>query len=303
VTPSCRDRCREAEEPLAGSAGRVAAWFGVAWPKPRWHASDASRSDGLPAELRALEVAEKRAGRELAIRLFQRESRPPTEAVEVLALDPRRRRSARVPAVRIDELAALLRRFLEGEAIGAPIAAPTLLVCTDGRHDRCCAAHGRPLFDAVRGEVAKRGLDVDVAQASHLGGHRFASTVLALPEGRLYGRLDAAQAGGLVEAAANGKVLAEHDRGHLALPEIEQVAEAAARSRHPDAGAIEVSAALGSREEREGRVSVGPVSVHRRGSTADLSVLCRRRTFESPASCGEAPAPRERWVAEAILPL
>jgi hypothetical protein len=298
VTRGCSDRSLEAQEPLAGSAGHVAAWFGIAWPKPRWHPADASHSQGLPSELRALEIEEERAGRAFALRLFQREPRPPTAAVELLAVDPKRRRSARLLEVPVAALARELRRFLAGEPIGPPIAAPTLLVCTDGRHDRCCAVRGRPVFDAVHAEVAQRGLDIEVAQASHLGGHRFASTVLALPEGRLYGRLEASEAARLVDAAATGSVVAEHDRGSLALPEIDQVAEAAARSRIPDAETIEIAGA----SEAPGGLGVR-VAVRRNGSLERFSVFCRRHSFESPASCGESPAARERWVAETIVPL
>ena len=297
MTESCRNYSLEAEEPLAGSAGSAAAWFGIAWPKPLWHADEAARSEGLPAELGALALEEKRAGRKLAIRLFQRDPRPSTDAVELLALDPAGLRSARLQRVPLAELTGLLRRFLAGQAIGAPIAAPALLVCTDGRHDRCCAVRGRPLFDAVRVEVARRGLDIDVAQASHLGGHRFASTVLSLPEGRLYGRLDAADAERLVAATATGSVLAEHDRGRIALPELDQVAEAAARARFADIEALELAAAPESRGRREVRVSA-----RRNGREERFSVVCRRCSFTSPTRCGEEPAARERWVAETIVP-
>jgi hypothetical protein len=297
VTGTCRDRCLEVEEPLAGTAPGVAAWFGVAWPKPLWHPDDAARSEGLPAELRALEVEQERAGRKLAIRLFQRAPQPPTGAVEVLALDPRSGRSARALEVPPSELAPLLRRFLDGGAVGAPLAAHTLLVCTDGRHDRCCAEYGRPVLAALRRAVERRGLPIELAESSHLGGHRFASTVLALPEGRLYGRLDAAQAGPLAHAVAEGRVLLEYDRGLLARDELGQVAEAAARSRYPDAEAVEVSPG-----GAEAGACALPVSLRRNGTTLRLSVRCRRRSFESPSGCDGAPASRERWVAESLEP-
>jgi hypothetical protein len=295
---ACRERCLDAGEPLAGSAGSPTVWVGIAWPKPRWNREEAARSDGLPAGLAALDASEKRAGRKLAIRLFQRAERPPTGAVELLALDPRSGRSARVVELPLPELVARVRGFLDGEEIGPPIQRPTLLICTDGQHDRCCAALGRPLFDAAGAEMARRGLDVDVAQASHLGGHRFAATVLTLPAGRLYGRVDATHAAALLEAVACGRVLGAHDRGSLGRPELEQVAEVAARAHCPAAEAIDVQPAAASADPL--RV---PVSVRENGATRRLEVLCRRHRFESPSGCGEAPEARERWVAGAVSPV
>ena len=54
---------------------------------------------------------------------------------------------------------------------------PLLLVCTHGKHDRCCARHGRPLYDAL----AEQADDGWVWQSPHVGGDRFAGNVVVLP--------------------------------------------------------------------------------------------------------------------------
>lgn len=63
---------------------------------------------------------------------------------------------------------------------------PCLLVCTHGSRDRCCGSQGvklaRLLRDTLPGEV-------EIWEVSHLGGHRFAPTLWALPWGRFFGRL------------------------------------------------------------------------------------------------------------------
>ena len=63
-----------------------------------------------------------------------------------------------------------------------------LLVCTHGKRDVCCALRGRPIALEF---AAKFGPQVDVWECSHLGGHRFAPTAVALPTGWVLGRLDA----------------------------------------------------------------------------------------------------------------
>ena len=64
-----------------------------------------------------------------------------------------------------------------------------LVVCTHGRHDACCGKFGYPVYETLRREHA----DADglrVWRASHLGGHRFAPTLVDYPEGRYWGRLE-----------------------------------------------------------------------------------------------------------------
>ena len=62
---------------------------------------------------------------------------------------------------------------------------PLFLVCAHGHRDRCCARRGisfaRALIDAQP--------DLDLWLCSHLGGHRFAATMVVLPRGTHYGRL------------------------------------------------------------------------------------------------------------------
>jgi hypothetical protein len=93
------------------------------------------------------------------------------------------------------------------------------LVCTHGRHDVCCALRGRP----VAMELAENS-DWDVWECSHLGGDRFAANVLLLPDGELFGGMDASTAVSVVTAAARGRVVLGHYRGRLGRPPVEQAA-------------------------------------------------------------------------------
>lgn len=75
-----------------------------------------------------------------------------------------------------------------------------LLVCTHGRHDVCCAVRGRPVAAAL----AQRWPE-ETWECSHIGGDRFAASVVSLPDGTTLGGLDADTAPGLVAGHLAGR--------------------------------------------------------------------------------------------------
>jgi hypothetical protein len=60
-----------------------------------------------------------------------------------------------------------------------------ILVCTHGSRDRCCGTLGGAIYAKAYKKAPKK-----IWQASHLGGHRFAPTLLVLPQGMMYGRIE-----------------------------------------------------------------------------------------------------------------
>ena len=86
---------------------------------------------------------------------------------------------------------------------------PLLLVCTNGRHDACCATFGRPLVRALRGSDRND----KVWECSHVGGDRFAGNLVILPEGLYFGRCDGEAAERVVDAYERGEIDLDHYRG------------------------------------------------------------------------------------------
>ncbi|MBC6430910.1 sucrase ferredoxin [Nostoc sp. HG1] len=88
----------------------------------------------------------------------------------------------------------LLREYLfTGHFTASSIETQTrdILVCTHGSQDICCARYGKPFYNQAINLVADLSLDsVRVWQVSHIGGHRFAPTIIDFPECRYYARLD-----------------------------------------------------------------------------------------------------------------
>lgn len=102
----------------------------------------------------------------------------------------------------------------------AAYESPLWLVCTNGRRDRCCTELGRPIVAALA-----ECWPEDTWETSHLGGHRFAGTLLALPSGLTLGRLSSRDAVRACEEVAAGRVPAGVVRGRAGRPGEEQVRE------------------------------------------------------------------------------
>ena len=114
----------------------------------------------------------------------------------------------------VDELLALDPAALE------PYAGPLWLVCTNGRRDLCCAELGRPVAGALAGRWPEA-----TWETTHLGGHRFAATLLALPSGIALGRLDPASAVEACRALEQGLLPVAQSRGRAGLGGAAQVAD------------------------------------------------------------------------------
>jgi len=72
---------------------------------------------------------------------------------------------------------------------GALSSDPLVAICAHGKHDQCCAVRGRTACKAIAAEYPEF-----TWECSHLGGDRFAATMLILPEGLCYGRVESAEA-------------------------------------------------------------------------------------------------------------
>lgn len=112
---------------------------------------------------------------------------------------------------------------------GTPSDELVIAVCAHGRHDECCATRGRPVAAllADRDEQA-------VWECSHVGGDRFAATMLLFPHGVNYGRADVLDARQMVDEYRAGRVMLPGLRGISAFRFVEQAAQDAARRTFGD---------------------------------------------------------------------
>lgn len=280
---SCAARSRTCGEALHGTASRARRWILYEHPgawgaevltdgtlPPRIAAHLAALSASVPARVLLLRRAPG-VPREVPHQaLFVGVTTPTSGWFERFDLS----RPEALFGIDIDPLAE--ERSCGGEAVNAPF----YLVCTNGKHDACCAEFGRPVVDALAPRLGDR-----LWECSHVGGDRFAGNLVCLPAGVFYGHLDPAVASTVVHAHEDGEVDLDRWRGRSSLPFPAQSAEAFARrelglTRESDVGFVS-SRRTGDRTEavfdlRDGRRVT--VAVRRR-----LDDVARRLT------CKDAP--------------
>jgi hypothetical protein len=102
-----------------------------------------------------------------------------------------------------------------------------ILVCTHGSHDACCGKFGYPVYATLRyGYAAASEGQLRVWRTSHIGGHRFAPTLIDFPEGRYWGHLEPEAIEKLVLRKGPVSGLRQFYRGWAGLSgKFEQIAE------------------------------------------------------------------------------
>ena len=163
-----------------------------------------------------------------------------------------------------------------------------LLTCVNGQRDACCAKWGRPVAEAAaeaRSEAAWR--------TSHLGGHRFAPTVIVLPHGTHYGWLRPDDMPDLMAAHREGRLFdLDRIRGHVHQRRPVQAACLTLRRQLPRHGLDDVWGTVVETAGEEQWV----VRVQTQDETYTAHVQQVQRDAAFPHSCGsDSPKSDVAW--------
>jgi hypothetical protein len=270
-------------EPLQATASNVRNWLLVEHPGA-WGPVALTES-GLAAKVADGLAAHARRHR-LRVLLLRRPQRPSDGSRQCFLVHSGRRHRWIEERV-VADLAELVDVDFspldhdEPVGFGAVRHDPLYLVCTNGRHDQCCANLGRPVARALQ---AARD-DGTVWESSHYGGDRFAGNLVCLPHGLYFGRLSPADALRVVESYEAGVVDLDHYRGRAGEPFAAQAAEHFLRVREHVAG-VDDLVVTGHHRRGDGVVEV---RFDRTGGSADIvRVRVEAASQPRPLSCGGA---------------
>lgn len=221
----CSDRSRQRDDPLWATAGRGLRWFLVELSSG-WGPRALLDPPFDPQLGSALVSRVERAGmRPLAIRRPGRRDGTPRWRWAVVDARPG---TESVRWGEVDAPSELLDVPLDGSS-GAASDRPIFAVCAHGRHDRCCAVRGRRAAQDLAAAFPE-----ETWECSHLGGDRFAATMVLFPHGLAYGRIDDADVTAIAQRYLDGRVAEPWFRGRTSLSHPVQAAQHFARLESGD---------------------------------------------------------------------
>lgn len=277
----CSQLSVAAGESLFGSAPQADIWILIEYRAP-WNAR-ALADNTLPEATRAWIERQEQALEKQGLRprtqfIKQRGRRDMPLLLAVADTRPTRQRLVGTTVMDHHELAHLhLDPLPECDTVDLE---PILLVCTNGRRDACCARFGGPVYDALRAVAPQH-----VWQTTHLGGHRLAPVIMALPDGLCFGRLSPAQAVSM-HGDRNGAL--GHLRGRSAYSPPLQAAECFLLNAHALADPAQLEL-IDTDDPEPGTSS----TTFRYGPTGQLfTVTVRLDHIQSQASCGAETSKR-----------
>ena len=213
-------------ERIFGTASTADVWLLLEYNGP-WTRDLLGDSD-LPADVKQALGALVRGDPDTRLQFIKNDLRGKAGLSLFLAISRERRQA--LYRFDLDDYRDLLAIDLAGVASGAVadewhlVDDPLYLVCVDGKHDKCCAKFGLPLYRAM-----VRAAGDAVWQSSHVGGDRFAANLVCLPSGVYYGHVDPHEADQVVRDTAAGYVFLEKFRGRSCYGFSTQAAEYFAR--------------------------------------------------------------------------
>ncbi|MGB3652338.1 MAG: sucrase ferredoxin [Rivularia sp. (in: cyanobacteria)] len=228
----CSDNSRKVGEDIVGTATNNQTYVLIECPPP-WN-SDAFNSKWVPDNLRLLVQEAKRAKLPIKFQLIANDLSHKVDSTTLLIYHQEEggakgyfKREFKLE--NIEQAAATIKKWLWKKNLKYQIDATStrdILICTHGSHDKCCARYGNPFYFQAKNVISNLGLDnVRIWKSSHFGGHRFAPTMIDLPQGRYYGNLDQESFKSILTHTGDIKCFKDIYRGWGILPKSIQIVE------------------------------------------------------------------------------
>lgn len=252
---ACSILSQRSAEPLVGTAYVNNRWLMIEHPGP-WprDAVDGALDADLLTEIRQrAEGVRLTLVRKPGVRTVER----PRAFLASAGRDPWMRE------VQLGSYEDLRRLNLESLARGAepfdgePVTDPVFFVCTHGRKEICCAEFGRPVLRALD------QAELPVWEVTHIGGDRFAASMMAFPEGYYFGHLSPLSGLSAAREYTEGRLQLGNLRGLSGIPNCAQVADCHLRSE------------LGLR----GISEVEILDVEEQGAAAEVTLIAAERRY------------------------
>jgi hypothetical protein len=155
------------------------------------------------------------------------------------------------------------------------------------------------LYAQLQREIENRSLSLSLWQSSHLGGHRFAPTLVHLPSGESHGHVTSEQVPSLLDAWTQQRVHPKTYRGNVFRTDVDQLAEAWLHHAVSGSGTI-LESQLESLEENgsQRQFTVAYRTAEHPQVFKRLELVLHHKTVAGPGGCDALDEPEKRsgWV-------
>lgn len=290
----CRDLALERGEPIEGTGAIAEKMFLLAWPRGAWRTP---RQASIGMSLKLGEAVRRARLTNPYLILVDRvgdSKNVPRVTVfpEAVSFEPENE----------DALISAIEAWSRGEELtGTPEERITILCCTDSRADACCAKFGFATYKALAAEADPDKFNI--LQSSHIGGCRFAASIVVASRRQRYARLDPVDVPDFLQALDAGDIYLPAFKGRADLPEPEQVAELAAMRWAAKAGLTQGAVALVERRE----TGENKLQFVAHVGTEKLAINVQARVFDLHGKCAgiqrDPPKATTRWLVRGVEPV
>ncbi|MDR7127295.1 sucrase ferredoxin [Pseudotabrizicola sp. 4114] len=284
----CRDLCIARGEPLVGTGAVMARYALLHWPRADWRVPRINARH-MPPDLSSAIIAAGEAG--IHVALVDGDNIALSCGTETL------------PEATPEAAATALLRLSRGEPLADPGLTAiddrlTIMCCTDGKMDPCCALYGFATWKALRAVADPQVFRV--LQSTHIGGCRFAASLLVLPDRARYGRLTPDQVPDFLTALQSHQPYLPAWRGDPLLDSAAQVADHAARSYAGKSASVTLEQVSPDMADSvEFIATIAALRLHIRLQLESFAVNTRCRTISADVAAEQTP----RWCLASIKPL
>ncbi|NTJ44697.1 hypothetical protein G6L28_19075 [Agrobacterium larrymoorei] len=262
----CRDLCVDRGEPLPGTGAAAKRYALLHWPRRYWRVPRTNSLE-MPEVLSKAIVEANEAAIHVAL----------VDGDDIAFSFDGKTRHVAAPERAAEYLSAIARgESFDGDADDRI----TILCCTDSKQDPCCARYGFATWKTLREQADPSRFRV--LQSTHLGGCRFAATLLVLPNRQRYGRLEPQQVSDFLQCLSKGRPYLPAYRGNPLLAPVAQVAEQAAMDFAADLGLV---SQVSLQESPVSKRDTGEAEFLARTASLELCVRLRQTSFDVNTRC------------------
>lgn len=298
----CSELTKLGNEPLAGSAWTGRQYVFISWSKKFW-ARKQYESQGFPTDLKVfLERIQK--DKRIFTRLVHQHGNDRKGYSRVFIMPD----GIEYRDVAIPDIESLLTRYFEGNPSDnyhpLKVEGTTLFCCTHGKRDRCCAKFGQAAVYELHRQAARKNIELDLWECTHINADRFAVNAIVFPQGYMYGGVRVGHIAELLDNLIEGHPFPPCFRGQLGLDTLEQITQAFGHAYRYENNVANAAIVIESIEQTSMEECKAYLRIENKQTKVPFlrfKLTLSRKEFVSYIDCNAVDANRKKLVSRWVV--